>query len=117
MAVLIGGRDNVVSISVAESIKLLALSVIWGSWIVVKHAAVRAVTPLWSNGGGQGDDVHGVDRKSGVKAADDDTVATTSGKKAARRSPRDRPPPCLFTTVYGTHSYVKVKVPCYCNII
>ncbi|KAL4090937.1 hypothetical protein QTP88_025695 [Uroleucon formosanum] len=109
MAVLIGGRDNVVSISVAESIKLFALSVIWGSWIVVKHAAVRAVTPLWSNGGGQGDDVHGVDRKSGVKAADDDTVATTSGKKAARRSPRDRPPPCLFTTVYGTHSYVKVK--------
>lgn len=104
-----------VSISAAESIKMLAFSVVWGSWIVVKNAAVRAVTPLWSNGGGHGDDVDGDDRESGARAADDDTVATTTtvatvgGNKAARRTHRDRPPPCLSTTVYGTHSYVKVK--------
>ncbi|XP_029345978.1 epoxide hydrolase 4 isoform X1 [Acyrthosiphon pisum] len=115
MAVLVGGRDNVVSISAAESIKMLALSVVWGSWIIVKNAAVRAVTPLWSNGGGRGDDVDGDDRESGAGVADDDTVATATtvatvgGNKAGRRAPRDRPPPCLSTTVYGTHSYVKVK--------
>lgn len=102
---------------------MLAFSVVWGSWIVVKNAAVRAVTPLWSNGDGHENDVDGDDRESGAGAADDDTVATATtvatagGNKAARRTHRDRPPPCLSTTVYGTHSYVKVKVPCYCNII
>jgi epoxide hydrolase 4 len=127
MAVLVGGRDNVVSISAAESLKMLAFSVVWGSWIVVKNAAARAVSPLWSNcgggGGGHRNDVDGDGGQTGVGADDDDAVATattavaTAGGPAARRAPRDRPPPCLSTTVYGTHSYVKVKVPCYCNTI
>ncbi|XP_022182882.1 epoxide hydrolase 4-like [Myzus persicae] len=114
MAVLAGARDNVVSISAAESMKMLAFSVVWGSWIVVKNAAVRAVSPLWSNGGGHGDDADGDDREAGAEVTDKDAVATTttvaiSGGKASRRTPRDRPPPCLSTTDYGTHSYVKVK--------
>ncbi|XP_026807036.1 epoxide hydrolase 4-like [Rhopalosiphum maidis] len=88
MAVLAGGRDNVVSISAAESLKMLSLSVVWGSWVVVKNAVALAVRPLWSAGGGHGN------RK---RAAADDGVV------------RDRPPPCLFDAVYGTHSYVKVK--------
>lgn len=133
MAVLAGGRDNVVSISAAESLKMLAFSVVWGSWVVVRNAATRAVGPLWSNcggggggggngsgSGGHGDGDDGDDRETG--AADDDAVATatgavaTSGGKSVRRAAlRDRPPPCLSTTVYGTHSYVKVKVPLYCK--
>lgn len=125
MAVLVGGRDNVVSISAAESMKMLAFSVVWGSWIVVKNAAVRAISPLFSSGGGGGghvDDADGDDQEVSTEASDDDavatatTVATTSGK-TVRPALRDRPPPCLSTTVYGTHSYVKVKVPCYWNII
>ncbi|XP_026807034.1 epoxide hydrolase 4-like [Rhopalosiphum maidis] len=118
MAVLVGGRDNVVSISAAESLKMLAFSVVWGSWVVVKNAAARAVSPLWSNcggGGGHRNDVDGDGGRTGVGADDDDAVATAAtavavaGGPAARRAPRDRPPPCLSTTVYGTHSYVKVK--------
>lgn len=102
MALLVGGRDNVVSISTAESLKMLALSVVWGSWIVVKNAAARAFSPLWSNGGGYGDNKEA--------AANENAVVNARGK-AVRRAPiRDRPPPCLSTTVYGTHSYVKVKV-------
>lgn len=118
MAVLVGGRDNVVSISAAESMKMLAFSLVWGSWIVVKNAAVRAISPLFSNGGGHGDDADGDDQEAGAEASDDDAVATattvaTASGKTARPALRDRPPPCLSTTVYGTHSYVKVKVPFY----
>jgi epoxide hydrolase 4 len=103
MAVLAGGRDNVVSISAAESLKMFSLSVVWGSWVVVKNAVALAVRPLWSTGGGGGG--HGNRKRA---AANDGVV-------------RDRPPPCLFNAVYGTHSYVKVKVTYnkmqYCNII
>lgn len=99
--------DNVVSISAVQSLKMLALSVVWGSWVVVKNAAARIIRPLWpvgeaadavsvaaaGDGGGGG----------GGKAGDKQHLA-------AGRSRRSRPPPCLSTTVYGTHSYVKVKV-------
>lgn len=120
-----------VSISAAESLKMLAFSVVWGSWVVVRNAAARTVGPLWSNCGGGGNGSgsggrgdgrgDGDDRETG--AADDDAaatatgaVATYSGGKSVRRAAlRDRPPPCLSTTVYGTHSYVKVKVPFYCK--
>ncbi|KAF0759606.1 epoxide hydrolase 4-like isoform X1, partial [Aphis craccivora] len=97
MAVLVGGRDNVVvSISAAESLKMFSLSVVWGSWIVVKNAVALAVRPLWSDDTGHGN------HKS--------AVATAAGKPIGRRAlARDRPPPCLFDAVYGTHSYVKVK--------
>lgn len=118
MAVLVRSRDNVVSISTADSLKMFALSVVWGSWIVVKNAAARAFSPLWPNGGGGGGS-HGYDGddnmdEKGSIYVDDDAVTTdaaTASDKAIRRAvPRDRPPPCLSTTVYGTHSYVKVKV-------
>ncbi|CAH1737094.1 unnamed protein product [Aphis gossypii] len=103
MAVLDGGRDNVVvSISVSESLKMFSLSVVWGSWIMVKNAVALAVRPLWSNDTG-----HGNHKRS---AANDDAVATAAGKAIGRRALiRDRPPPCLFDAVYGAHLYVKVK--------
>lgn len=111
MAVLVGGRDNVVvSISVSESLKMFSLSVVWGSWIMVRNAVALAVRPLWSNDTG-----HGNHKRPA--ANDDDAVATAAGKAIGRRALiRDRPPPCLFDAVYGTHSYVKVKVT-YNNII
>ncbi|XP_025192500.1 epoxide hydrolase 4-like [Melanaphis sacchari] len=100
MAVLVGGRDHVVSISVVESLKMFSLSVVWGSWIVVKNAIALAVRPLWLDGG------HGIHRHAAV---DDGAVTTAVGGKVIRRALRDRPPPCLFNAVYGIHSYVKVK--------
>uniref|UniRef100_A0A2S2QFP3 Epoxide hydrolase 4 n=1 Tax=Sipha flava TaxID=143950 RepID=A0A2S2QFP3_9HEMI len=109
MAVLAEGRDNVVSIPVVDALKMLALSVVWGSWIVVKNAAFRAVGPLWSiNPFGDGGPVD----KSAITAAA--VVGKTAGDGSDRtrltaHAHRDRPPPCLFTTVFGTHSYVKVK--------
>jgi hypothetical protein len=110
MAVLAEGRDNVVSIPVVDALKMLALSVVWGSWIVVKNAAFRAVGPLWSiNPFGDGGPV---DKSATTAAA---VAGKTAGDGSDRtrltaHAHRDRPPPCLFTTVFGTHSYVKVKV-------
>ncbi|KAL5233260.1 hypothetical protein ACI65C_000670 [Semiaphis heraclei] len=109
MAVLVGGRDNVVSISAAEWMKMLAYSLVWGSWIVVKNAAVRAIIPLFSNDGGHGDDTNGDDQEAGAEASDDDPVATASGK-TARPALRDRPPPCLSTTGVKFH-YVECGDP------
>ncbi|CAI6362674.1 unnamed protein product [Macrosiphum euphorbiae] len=98
MALLVGGRDSVVSISAAESLKMLVLSVVWGSWIVVKNAVSRVFSPLWSDGGNYID-----------LASSENAVINARGKAIHRAPIRDRPPPCLSTTVYGTHSYVKVK--------
>ncbi|KAL5238414.1 hypothetical protein ACI65C_005824 [Semiaphis heraclei] len=67
MAVLVGGRDNVVSISAAESMKMLAFSLIWGLWIVIKNAAVRVISPLFSNDGGHGYDAN---QEAGAEAYD-----------------------------------------------
>lgn len=116
MAVLAEGRgDNVVSISTVESLKMLALSVVWGSWVVVKNAVARIIRPLWPAGDGAD-----IDAVAAAATADDrgDASAVSAaarggkacGKRLVGRSRRDRPPPCLSTAVYGTHSYVKVKV-------
>ncbi|KAL4090935.1 hypothetical protein QTP88_025693 [Uroleucon formosanum] len=102
MAAVVGDRDNVVSISAAESLKMFALSVVWGSWIVVKNTAVKAISsPLWSIGAACGNNRYVV--------ADENAPIDTRGKAIRLTPVRDRPPPCLSTTVYGTHSYVKVK--------
>lgn len=108
MAVLADSRgDNVVSISAVQSLKMLALSVVWGSWMVVKSAVARLVSPLWPVGDGYDAAATG----AAVSAA----AGGGAGKAGEKRLPpcrsrRSRPPPCLSTTVYGTHSYVKVKV-------
>lgn len=106
MAVLVRSHDNVVTIPTLESLKMLGFSVVWGSWILIKNTAVRIVSPLWSIG------------KSNTIAkanfADSKTSSQGSDKGEKRQvfglGPRDLPPPCLSTTIYGIHSYVKIKV-------
>ncbi|XP_050440356.1 epoxide hydrolase 4-like isoform X2 [Adelges cooleyi] len=78
MAMLVERRDNVVCISPVESLKMLVLSLFWGTWIVLKNGLFRAINTLPAGGRGS-------------------------------VSRRDCPPPCLTSTVYGTHSYAKVK--------
>ncbi|VVC25488.1 Epoxide hydrolase-like,Alpha/beta hydrolase fold-1,Alpha/Beta hydrolase fold [Cinara cedri] len=102
MAVLAESRDNVVSISAVESLKMLAFSVIWGTWIVIRNAVVRMTAPLLLNSGRRR---RRVDSTSAVKSAADGK----GDKRLAGLELTDRPPKCLFTTVYGIHSYVKIK--------
>lgn len=114
MAVLVARRrDNVVSISAAESLKMLAYSVIWGSWVVIKNAAAMVVGPLrisrYGIGIGGGRHASGAAAKKGAP--------TASGGRADKRLQQlfagnrgYRPPPCLSSSVYGVHSYVKIKV-------
>lgn len=107
MAVLAESRgDNVVTISAVKSLKMMALSVVWGSWVVIKNAVARVVSPLWPVGGGS----VAADDGGAARAASARGGKADDKRLAAVRSHRDRPPPCLSTTVYGTHSYVKVKV-------
>lgn len=106
------GRDNVVSIPATDALKMLALSVVWGSWIVVRNAASRAISPLWSISllGDADDGLTATTDSEQDKSEAAGTGDKTDRMQLAPHARRDRPPPCLFTTVYGTHSYVKVKV-------
>lgn len=101
MAVLVESGDSVVSISAAESLKMFAFSLVWGTWVLFRNTATRVVGPLLTTGRGTDGDAAAAD----CKKADDN-----ADKRLACRGRRDRPPPCLSTAVYGTHSYVKVKV-------
>lgn len=106
MAVLVTSRrDNVVSISVTESLKMLAYSVVWGSWIVFKKVAAMVVGPLWLGRYGIGAAAAGKDapNASGGRA-DERLQQLVAGNRGYR------PPPCLSSSVYGVHSYVKIKV-------
>lgn len=101
MAVLVETRDNVVSIPAVESLKMLTFSVIWGTWIVLRNAVVRIVGPLLLKGRGR----RRRDRADGSPVPDAQADERLAGLELT-----DRPPKCLFTTVYGIHSYVKIKV-------
>lgn len=104
MAVLAESRDNVVSISTVESLKMLTFSVIWGTWIVIRNSVVRIVRPLLLNRGRRRR-VRPDGTSAVVSAAD-----RTGDERLAGLELTDCPPKCLFTTVYGVHSYVKIKV-------
>ncbi|XP_050525443.1 epoxide hydrolase 4-like [Daktulosphaira vitifoliae] len=82
MAKLAESHDNVVCISPIESLKMLAFSLVWGLWIVLKDNLNRLVNAV---------------------------TRTSVNGKYGQNNRRDSPPSCLTSTVYGTHSNAKIK--------